>query len=373
MLTEPRADSGFWRGSLWQQVGGSAMIRPVFLSVIGLVLGAAGIAAYSGASAGRFVKVSAIQQTEKADLVVLDARVLTVDDKRPEAEAFAVRDGKFIAVGTAAEVRAYIGPQTTVWNLRGKTITPGFNDAHIHPSPVYNEDSPHFVPFLGPPQVRTMDDLIAALKRKAARTPKGEWVMGTRFQDTKLGRWPTRYDLDKVSTEHPILISHSSGHVSVANSLALEKGRITRDTPNPPGGEIGHDEKGEPNGFLGESARRLLGSTSSERKPTTAEIEGGYVECFRRYLAKGITSIGIAGTSFDTVATMRTLHEKGKLPLRLNIMLREGDVSALAKRKAEAPLDDPWIRLGSIKLFHGNSLSGRTCWLYEPYADRPTY
>ena len=136
-----------------------------------------------------------------ADLIVVNASVITVDKARPAAQAFAIDNGRFTAVGSNA---------TRIIDLKGMTVTPGFNDAHLHPTAVFGEDSPYYTPWLGPENVKNMDELIAVLKRKADRTPKGQMVSGSRYQDTKLGRHPTRHDLDKVSTEHPILRDTSS-------------------------------------------------------------------------------------------------------------------------------------------------------------------
>ena len=107
-----------------------------------------------------------------ADLVVLDANVLTIVDASPQAEAFAVRDGRFVAVGKSSEMERYIGPKTQVLHLKGKTVTPGFNDAHLHPSAAYAEDDPRYVVPLGPEHVKTMDDLVAALKRRPTKRPR---------------------------------------------------------------------------------------------------------------------------------------------------------------------------------------------------------
>ena len=147
-----------------------------------------------------------------AETVYINGNILTVDPAKPYAEAFAVENGRFSAIGSTAEIKRLATPAAKIVDLKGMTVTPGFNDAHLHPTGVYEEDSPYYVPWLGPEKVHTMDDLIAALKAKAARTPSGQLVSGTRYQDTRLGRHPNRHDLDKASTEHPVSITHSSGH-----------------------------------------------------------------------------------------------------------------------------------------------------------------
>jgi hypothetical protein len=137
---------------------------------------AAGLAAGIVSSAPAWRRAAGADKP--ADLVVLDAHVLTIVAEHPQAQAFAVRDGRFAAVGQSSDMERYIGPATKVLRLKGKTLTPGFNDAHLHPSAAYTENDPQYVVPRGPPRVHTMDDLIAALKRQADKTPKGQCVRG---------------------------------------------------------------------------------------------------------------------------------------------------------------------------------------------------
>ncbi|GAB4455574.1 MAG: amidohydrolase [Armatimonadaceae bacterium] len=315
-----------------------------------------------------------IVQQEEADLVIVNATILTMNPAKPVAQALAVQNGRFIAVGRSTEVSRRVGPKTEVWDMGGKAIVPGFNDAHLHPGAVYPEDKPYARLNVGPANAPDIESLLALLRRKAERTPKGLWVRGSGYQETKLGRHPTRYDLDKASTEHPIIISHSSGHISVCNSYALRMAKVTRDTKDPSGGVFGRDANGEPNGFLGESAAAIVRNAGPKMpEPSDEETLEGYRVCFDRYVAKGITSIGIAGTSLSTVSTLGKLRERGWLPVRVYAMLREADIAMLEQRRRDNKLGDDWLRLGAVKIFHGNSLSGQTCWLYEPYANRPDY
>ena len=317
---------------------------------------------------------TSLAQAQPAELVVRGARIHTVDDARPQATAFAVSGGRFVAVGTDAEIAAHIGATTRVLDLAGKTIVPGFNDAHIHPRPLYPEEAPWSPVDVGPGRVSTMDELIAALRRKAAVTPPGQWISGGRYQETKLGRHPTRHDLDAASTEHPIIITHSSGHQSVVNSRALALGGVTRDTPNPSGGNIVKDETGDLTGRLQESAAGLVrgaGVRTEVRPPESAQIEG-YRACLAEYLARGITSIGVAGGS-PVSADLLAKALDGKELIRIHQMLRETDLDEAVRRKEAGPTATGGLHYTGIKLFHGNSLSGQTCWLYEPYAHDSSY
>src|SRR6185503_12906258 len=258
-----------------------------------------------------------------AEMVVRKANVITGDTNQPRAQAFAVADGRFVFVGNDDAVERFIGPRTHVLNLAGKTIVPGFIDAHAHPGPEYPEDSPWASVDCRPEKVGTIDVLVTALKRKAERTPAGQWVTGSRYQETKLGRHPTRWDLDRASTNHPIIISHSSGHQSVCNSLALELAKVTRETPDPAGGKFVRDERGELTGLLQERAASMV-RNAGPRQPSPPETEtlAAYRAGFRRYLSRGITSVHVAGTSLSGAATLERARTEA-LPLRFYTMLRE--------------------------------------------------
>lgn len=308
------------------------------------------------------------------DVIYINGKVITMDPARPYAEAFAVINDRFAGVGTNAEMKRLVTPVTKIVDLKGMTVTPGFNDAHIHPSGVYNENSPYYVPWLGPEKVRNMDQLVAALKAKAAKTPVGQMVRGVRYQDTKLGRHPTRHDLDKVSTEHPIRISHSSGHITVVNSYVLKASGITKDTKDPSGGSFDRDPDGTPNGVVRESATSLLksaGERQQARIPFDQELEG-YLECFRNYASLGITSIGIAGGSPQSFKLYDALRA-ADAPVRMSFMFSESNVPSIKTIGIKSGFGDNRLRITSVKAFHGNSLSGRTCWLCEPYSDQADY
>ena len=304
---------------------------------------------------------------EIADLVVINAKIITVDDLKPIAEAFAIKGDKFIAVGDSGDIKKYIGEKTKVINAHGKVITPGFVDAHLHVNPVYPEDHRLGNIDLTPPRISTMDDLIEILKKKAAITPKGLWVIGSRYYDTKLGHHPTKEDLDKVSTEHPVMISHSSGHISAVNSYALKMAKIDKNTPNPPGGSFDRDKNGEPNGVCRESAGGIVRKAGPKR-PEADEKEElvGFLLCFKNFAAKGITSIGDAGMEPAKIKLYEKAYYAGQ-PVRVNAMISERYLNEAKTLKIDSGIPETNLRAKTIKVFHGNSLSGRTCWLSKPY------
>ena len=308
-----------------------------------------------------------------ADVIYTNANVITVDPAKPYAEAFVVTNGRFAAVGSTAEILRLVTSASTLVDLKGLTVTPGFNDVHLHPTGVYDEDSPYYTPWLGPEKVHSMDELIAVLKAKATKTPPGQIVTGTRYQDSKLGRHPNRYDLDKASTEHPIRISHASGHIIVVNTYVLKASGITKETPDPPGGSFDRDADGTPNGVIRESARRLLTALNAAESqiPWDDQVQG-YLRCFRDYAKRGITSAGIAGGSPQSFRLYEAVRDAGG-PVRMGFMYLEAHFPALEAIGLKSGFGDNLLRATSIKVFHGNSLSGRTCWLSEPYSDQPGY
>ena len=312
-----------------------------------------------------------------ADTLVINANVITVDKDHPSAQAFAFDNGRFTAVGTNEQILKLRTPSTVVIDLKGMTVTPGFNDAHLHPQAIFDENSPYYRVWLGADRVKTMDDLIAALKRKAAITPTGKLISGYGYNDVLLGRHPNRHDLDKVSTTEPIIITHGSGHITVVNSFVLNEAGITRDTADPAGGALDRDPDGTPNGVVRESARGLLSRGRLDQQalrtamPHDQEIQG-YLNCFRQYSARGITSAGIAGGSPSTFRLMQELRDLGN-PVRVAFMFSAASFDELQAAGIERGLGDDRLRITALKTFQGNSLSGRTAWLSQPYSDRPGY
>ena len=314
-----------------------------------------------------------------AETIVINANVITVDAQHPAAQAFAYDNGRFTAVGTNAEILKLKTPSTEIIDLKGMTVTPGFNDAHLHPQAIFDENSPYYRVWLGSDKVASIGELVAALKRKAAITPPGKMINGYGYNDVTLGRHPNRHDLDKVSTTQPVTITHGSGHITVVNSFVLNEAGITKDTPDPPGGALDRDSDGTPNGVVRESARGLLargrrgGSDSSERVeiPHDAQLQG-YLNCFRQYSAKGITTVGVAGGNPTSFGLMQELRDQGN-PVRVGFMFYAESFDKVQAAGIQRGFGDDRLRVTAIKNFQGNSMSGRTAWLSEAYSDRPGY
>ncbi|MBV8670704.1 MAG: amidohydrolase family protein, partial [Candidatus Eremiobacteraeota bacterium] len=248
------------------------------------------------------------------DIVVLNANVVTVDATRFSAQAFAIRDGRFVAVGLNSEIAALRGNSTQVVDVGGKTVVPGFNDVHLHPRTIFERDSLYYTPWLGPDVAPTMEQLVEILRLKAAVTPPGKLVSGYGYDDVVLKRHPTRHDLDQASTVHPISITHTSGHITVVNTYVLQASGLGPQTPDPPGGAFDRDPDGTPNGVVRESARAAIASAvgpAHQVQIPPAERIKGLRNCFRAYAAKGLTSVGIAGGSPEFLVEIKAVRDAG--------------------------------------------------------------
>ena len=201
----------------------------------------------------------AVARANDPDLIVVNAKVYTVDDRLPKAEAFAIKGGRFLAVGSSADVRNLARRDTPIFDAQQMTIVPGFIDCHNHAE---GEVLLYEVLVGDPFEVKfvTIDSIIEKLRKKAGETPPGTWVEGYFFDDTKVSdkRQLNVHDLDKVSAEHPVVVHHRGGHTGFYNSKALQLAGITKDTPNPPGGTFDRDKNGELNGRVSDRAMEVF-------------------------------------------------------------------------------------------------------------------
>ncbi len=302
---------------------------------------------------------------QQADLVLQNGLIITLANPGNRAEAVAIKNNVIIATGTTDSIKQFITNKTKVIDLHGKTVVPGFNDVHQHPAPVYSWDKPYASLRLD--TVSSMSSLIILLKRKAAITPKGMMITGVAYNEVKLGGQPIRDSLDKASTDHPILISHASGHLSAANSYLLNANHITNETKDPPGGALERYKNGVPDGIIKESARRLLSSSNviQPPKPTFEEELEGYRIYFHNLIASGLTSIGDCWVTPDKVKMYERMVAD-HFPLRFNLYIGVDYLDRLISGQIKR-VESDYLRINGVKIFHGNSLSGKTCWLYEPY------
>lgn len=310
----------------------------------------------------------------RADLVVQNARVYTFDETNPKAEALAAWRGRILAVGRREEMADLIGPATRVLDVHGATVLPGFHDAHCH-----------ILLFglslveVNVREAQTVGEVAKAVAVRAQREPPGKWIRGGGYNDNKLAerRHPNRHDLDPVSPHHPVWLLHISGHMGVANSLALDRAGITRDTPDPPGGRIVRDDNGDPTGVLLETAQDLVKRVLPPY--TLQETKAALAAAGQQMASEGITAAQDAWAGWIAPEEFRAYQEaveEGRLPQRVWLLV---DVDRLNVRDdrfdfafgLHTGFGSDRLKLGAVKIFVDGSLIGRTAALREPYADPP--
>jgi predicted amidohydrolase YtcJ len=299
------------------------------------------------------------------DLAVLNATVYTVDDQMPKAEAFAVRHGYFAAIGTTAEVRKLLSRHTRVIDAAGQTVVPGFIDAHTHPAAAGAEHLMYV-----DCDRRSIVDIQKVLKDRAANTKEGNWVLGFKYDDTKLGdgRPLTRADLDAAVPKHPVRISHRGGHTAVYNSLAFHLAEITRDTPDPEGGKFGRDAQGELTGFVAEKA---VDRVKKLPVPTREQGRLGVKTIAELMTAAGLTSVHDADADKSNFLAYQDARAAGELRFRVYLMARADLFEIFKAAGLRAGFGDEWLRLGGLKLYADGSASERTMRMSTPYVGRP--
>ena len=253
------------------------------------------------------------EQNSAADLIIHNGKIVTVDNDFSIAEAAAVKDGKFMQVGTEDSVLERAGPDTTIMDLNGKTVLPGFNDTHSHMTTM-GINLPTMIDLT---EITSIDDIKQAVAERVKVTEKGEWIFSEggwwqfMLED---GRLPNRHDLDEVSPDNPVTLK--GGHYVIANSMALERVGYDRDSENPPGGEIWKDDEGEPTGFL---VRNAMYPLLAHFQTPDREVQlDGIRQAIRRVNSWGMTSLREPGGSTELLDMLRTLYENGEMTVRVD-------------------------------------------------------
>lgn len=328
-----------------------------------------------------------------ADLVIMNAKVLTVDGAFSIAEAVAVDGGKIETVGSNDAVKPFIGPDTKVLDLKGKTVLPGINESHMH-APFFGASRPPLSIDLTYPTVKSIPDMTEALRRKVMEVPHGEWIRGFGWDQSSLkecindpSMLPRKGDLDAVSPDHPVAFTDFSCHTLLVNSKALELAGITKDTPNPPSGEMERDKNGEPTGIFKEPGAQALVSVHIPLL-TREEKKTALLTALSHLNANGVTSftdaaIGPGGESFvygvmsaEFVELYQELLAEGKLTARVSVLLLLGDYGALTYEDLEKGLntfkvptdtDKEWLQFPGVKIFADGIPLTYTSWMNEDY------
>nr|WP_321440560.1 amidohydrolase [uncultured Hyphomonas sp.] len=310
---------------------------------------------------------------QAADLILRNGVVVTMEAEAPQASAVAIRDGVITAVGDDADVDMLIGGKTTIIDAAGRFVVPGFIDTHMHPHPLFDEMSPFGNLDLTPEGgIISRATLMDKLRQKVSVTPPGQLIIGMGYNDNIVDGHPTARELDLVAPNNPVILVHSSGHRSVVNTFALDAAGITDETPDTPGSKIERDEDGHATGIILERVPELYTLYENRPEPGEAETLEAYRKEFRQFLSNGIVAVADASATPETLSLYRTLLNDG-LPIRVYAMTLSTHLDWLIENRGEAEWQVPGLTMRTVKVFHGNSLSGRTAWLYEPYANDPNY
>jgi predicted amidohydrolase YtcJ len=322
-------------------------------------------------------------RVEPADLVLTNGIVATVDESRPRAEGVAVAGGKIVAVGTADDIEAYIGDATEVIDLAGRFAMPGLIESHAHFTGVGAARMQ-----LDLMKTTSWDEIVAMVAEAARQAKPGEWITGRGWHQEKWTQppspavegFPTHDLLTRAAPDNPVFLTHASGHASIANARAMQLAGVTRAMPDPAGGEILKDAKGEPIGVFRETGdaavERALQQARQSRTPeeVEAELDREVELADREFLSKGITTVHDAGASFATVDRYKRFADAGRLGVRLYVMLSESNESLAANAARYRMVDagNGHLTVRAIKRLADGALGSRGAWLLAPYADSPS-
>ncbi|MEA2174284.1 MAG: hypothetical protein QOD00_1876 [Blastocatellia bacterium] len=309
-------------------------------------------------------------KTGVADVLFINGNIYTVNERQPHAEAVAVKGERIVFVGSNADAKKYQGKSTRVVDLQGRTVVPGMTDAHYHILGVGAREVT-----LNLEGTASLTDLLDKVRARVARTEPGKWVTGRGWIETfwQPPVFPTRADLDKISPDNPVFLTRADGHGAVANSLALKIAGVTKETPNPFGGEILKDKQsGEPLGMLLDGARELV--TKHIPRMTDAEIEAAFLLGVKRSIELGWCEIQNAGSINYDVRMMRKLYGEGKVKLRIyNAVYGPGEpANQLFQDGPTINAYDHRFTVRTIKVVFDGALGSRGAALLEPYADADT-
>ncbi|UCG34007.1 MAG: amidohydrolase, partial [Phycisphaerales bacterium] len=326
-----------------------------------LAAGLVAMAASTGAGG------QAEDKAEAANLVITNAKIWTGSEQAPEAEAVAVRDGRIVAVGTEADVRPRIGPDTRVIDAKARRVIPGITDAHTH---VISAGLLSRQLYLR--EAKDRADFVRQVEEKAKQLGPSKWILGGRWS---VDSWadpspPCKEWVDAVTPDNPLFLSRMDGHMALANSAALKIAGITREGPtDPEGGRIDRDPTtGEPTGLLRDDAMELV--TSLIPEPDDAELDAAFAAAMEQAHHWGITMVHDM-SEWRHIETFRRAAERGKLTLRVySFYYSEDWDEGLSRIKAFGPGNE-WLRIGGFKGFMDGSLGSRTAYMAEPFCDNP--
>jgi predicted amidohydrolase YtcJ len=310
------------------------------------------------------------QSKPTADLIITNAKVWTVDQANPTAQAAAVLGDRIVAVGSNSDVESLRGAATKVIDAHGKLLLPGFNDAHVH-----------FVTAgarldqIQLSDATSVNEFTRRIAERAKMTPKGEWIEGGDWDETKWtpANLPTKDVIDSVTPDNPVFLEHHDGHMALANSVALRLAGATAQTPDPPGGTIVRDAQGNPTGALKDAARnvvlKVIPPLSHDQRLQAMQ------RALERAAELGVTSFqDMNDENSDSFADIRgygELLQSGDLTARVYVAPAVSDWQEQAKVGIRHAFGSPFLRIGATKGFADGSLGSGTAYFFDPYSDDP--
>lgn len=322
-------------------------------------------------------------RTPSADLVLLNGKIITLEDAQPEVQAVAISGDTILALGTSADVQKFIGAHTRTIDLQGKFAMPSFIEGHAH---LVGLGYSQMILKLG--NAKSWEEVAQKVQAAAETSPPGTWIIGRGWHQEKFDQapspnvdgYPTHDLISAVSPNHPVLLRHASGHLLFANQKAMELAKVGKDTPNPAGGVIWRDKQGNAIGIFQETAQSLIDRAyqAALAKRTPAEIDSverkaielAVDEC----LSKGIASFQDAGSSFETIDRLKKMVDEGALNMRLWVMVsaREEKLSELLFKYRLIDYGDKRLTVRAIKEYMDGALGSHGAWLLQPYSDLPS-
>jgi predicted amidohydrolase YtcJ len=316
---------------------------------------------------GAVSAIAAVAQSKPvAELIITHANIWTVDEAHPRAQAVAVFGDRIIAVGSDADVASLRGPGTKMIDAGGKLLLPGFNDAHVHfVSGGVQLDSVQLN------DATSTEEFVRRIAERAKKTPKGEWIQGGDWDETKwLGSpLPTKEMIDPVTPDNPVFLSRYDGHSSLANSVALKLAGVTAQTPDPAGGTIVRDVQGNPTGDFKDAANDLV----SKVIPSAShdQLMRGVKRALEHAASLGVTSVQNMDPEYADIAAYAELLQAGELTTRVYAAPLITQVDDQAKIGIRHAFGGPYLRIGAVKAFADGSLGSRTAYFFEPFLDQP--
>lgn len=301
------------------------------------------------------------------ELILHNANLWTVNDTLPRAQAIAISNGRILAIGTDSDVLSLAGGRSKKIDLGGKSVLPGFIDAHAHPC----ESGVEHLRMVACDK-DSIADIQSALRQRAAQIPPGQWVMGFLYDDGKTPHPISRQELDSAVPDHPVLVRHRGGHTIFVNSLALKNAGIDEKTPDPAGGRYEHDSSGQLTGHVADHAiEPFLKLTAFT--PSRDDYREGAKLISRIFTSKGVTSAGDADASTENLQGYQDCRDAGELRMRVCSHMSVRVLDRMIAAGVHTGFGDEWLRIGAVKQYADGSISERTAWLSEPYIGIANY